>query len=207
MWPVLFLEDQARLVTIVHAILGGALVAVTTHLVVWMRGYRRGHFERHRGVRRLALIAALLYVASFAFGNLLYPTYKIKVRGEFLDSGTGVVGDYRERRSAQRRFREHHYSEQSPARPAIDNSGTADRLPLSTARVARWFDVKEHCVALAMLLAIALATILWVWDPRRHPGAICPIIMAMAVVTASTAWFAAVVGLVTTSYRSVGGFG
>ncbi len=207
MWLVLFLEDQARLVTVLHAILGGALVATTTHLLVWMRGYRRGHFERHRGVRRLATIAALLYVANFAFGNLLYPTYKIKVRGEFLDSGTGVVGDYRERRHAQQRFRARHYPLRSPAQPAVDEGGVTDRLPLRTAKLARWFDVKEHGVALAMILAIALASILRVWDPRRHDPTICPIVMTMAVVTSSAAWFAAVIGLVTTSYRSVGGFG
>jgi hypothetical protein len=203
MWRVLFLEDQARLVTVVHAVLGGALVAATTHLVVWMRGYRRGRFERHRGVRRLALAAALLYLASFAFGNLLYPTYKIKVRGEYLDSGTGVVSDYRERRRATQTFRTRYYPTQTPA----SDSGIADRLPSRAAKLARWFDVKEHCVALAMFLAVALASILWVWDPRRHSSTICPIVMTMAVVTSSAAWFAAVVGLITTSYRSVGGFG
>jgi hypothetical protein len=72
------------------------------------------------------------------------------------------------------------------------------------AQIARWFDVKEHWVALGMMLALALAFIVRRWNPRKEGDMLAPFVFALAVAASSTAWFAAVVGVVVSSYRAVG---
>jgi len=88
---MVFLEGIARLLLIVHAISAGVLVASSTHHVVWCRGYLRGNFDRARGERRFALIAGCAFVITFVLGNLLYPTYKVRVRVEYFDTAAMVA--------------------------------------------------------------------------------------------------------------------
>jgi fatty acid desaturase len=75
-----------------------------------------------------------------------------------------------------------------------------------TARMARWFDVKEHWVALGLVLTLGCLLVLRRWEPGgdEQAVAIAPVVFAMAATAAATAWFAAIVGLVTSSYRAVG---
>ena len=94
---MIFLEDSARFLLVIHAILGAALVGATTHVAWSLRRYSRGEFDRHHQVRRLAWIGFGLFLAAFVTGNLLYPTYKIRVRGEILDSGDAIAALHRDR--------------------------------------------------------------------------------------------------------------
>lgn len=181
-----FLEPYARLVLVVHAILGAALVASATHLVVWMRGYLRGAFPRRPAVRRFATIALVLFALAFAAGNAAYPTYKVRVRAGYLENPTAVAADLRERHG-----------------PDADVDAALD----TTSKVARWFDVKEHWAAFGLMLSFACWLILRFWDPVRDGPAIAPIVFGLAVGAAATAWLAAVVGLVTASYRAIGSLG
>jgi hypothetical protein len=183
---VLFLESHARLLLVVHAALGAALVAASTHLVVWMRGYLRGRFERRRAVRRFSLIAVALFGLNYTVGNLVYPTYKVRVRAGYLENPSAVEADLRARGA-------------SP--DAVD-----DALD-TTARVARWFDVKEHWASVGLMLSIACAVILRFWDPVRDGRDIAPVVFGLALGAAATAWLAALVGLVTASYRAIGSLG
>ena len=70
------------------------------------------------------------------------------------------------------------------------------------AQAARWFDVKEHWVALGLLAAVALAFLLLVWDPAEG-AAIRPVVLGLAGIVAGTAWLAAIIGVLTAAWRAV----
>ena len=78
------------------------------------------------------------------------------------------------------------------------------RAVASLAPIARLFDIKEHWVALGCAASVAL----WLLSRKLHPKderRVLPLYLGLAVVQCGTAWFGAIVGLVTASYRSVGG--
>src|SRR5690606_14489543 len=79
-------ESEARLLLVLHAVVGAATVAVATHLVVWMRGWLKGRFARRRAVVRFAWLSLALFAATFLLGNLGYPLYKVKVRSAYLEN-------------------------------------------------------------------------------------------------------------------------
>jgi hypothetical protein len=212
----LFGESHARLLLVAHTISAAALVASTTHLVVWMRGWPRGNYLRVAAVRRFALIAASLYVLTFLLGNLLYPTYKVRVKVEYLQEGPAVVAAHaaRARGAAETR---HRYDQLQAVRrgdpepPALDAPTEGELaeqsalLPRTANKVARWFDSKEHWVALGLPLSLACALLLQVWRPKEDGGNLGWIVFSLALAAAAVVWFAAIVGIVTVSYRAVGG--
>ena len=71
------------------------------------------------------------------------------------------------------------------------------------ASAARWFDVKEHWVALGLLVCAALVLVLALWDPRRDGAALTPVIAGLAYVVAGTLWLGAIIGVLTASWRAV----
>jgi hypothetical protein len=202
---LVFLEDNARLVLVLHTISAAALVAATTHMVVWMRGYRRRQFHRHAAVRRFAWISFGLFVSTFVIGNLAYPTYKVRVRGQYLDMPAAVEAARQSDREAERRLYQHH--NQMRAVRGLPEAEVTHRPGISAreaAQAARWFDVKEHWVALGLGMSAALLFLVTGWDPRKHGANLGPLVFALAVGTAATTWLGAVVGIVVTSYRAIG---
>lgn len=213
---MLFAEEHARLLLVVHAVLGAALVAVSTHLVVWMRGFPRGKFQRWRATRKFALIAASLFLLELLVGNAIYPVYKVRVRAEYLDLPGEVVRDLRDRMETRARVHDRYQDERSgTARlddedPVISEPAVlaeSAELPRQTARVALWFDVKEHWVALGAALSITCCVILMAWRPRKHGRSIATVVFLMALGAALSAWLGALIGVLVTSYRSIGGIG
>ncbi len=203
-----FLADHARLLLILHTALAVGAVAASTHVVLWMRGYLSGDYRRHRGVQRLSLYAALLFAAAFVAGNLMYPTYKVQVRAEYLESGGTVIRDRAERDQARAQVRER-YNEARVRRgaeplPPLAAPAAAGDITRDAAKVARWFDVKEHWLALGLMLAVAVAVMARVWDPRRRGAGIAPAVFALAVGAALTGWIGAIIGVVVSSHRAVG---
>ena len=191
-------ETAARWMLVLHTALGAATVASTTHLVVWMRRYLRGDFARHRAVRTFAVISLVLGFGSFLAGNVMYPTYKVEVRTAYLENaGAILAADVARNRDLA------HVIEREHARPVV-GATTAD-LVLRAAKAAHWFDVKEHWVALGLLVSAALVFILAFWDPRRDaPGvALAPIVFTLAVIAAGTTWLAAIIGVLTAAWRAV----
>jgi hypothetical protein len=172
-------ESEARLLLVLHAVIGAATVAVTTHLVVWMRGWVRGKFTRRRAVVRFAWMSLALFGATFVVGNLAYPIYKVNVRSAYLENPIALAAETETREEAAALYDE-------------------------TERIARWFDVKEHWAAMGLMLALACVLILRRWDPTRHGPDLAPMVVAMAGGMAATAWLAGIVGLITSSYRAIG---
>ena len=82
--PVVF-HGARRLLLVLHA--GGSIVLIgaSTHHALQMRHYLRGHFGREKLEKTYAKVVSVAYVATFALGMLLYPSYRVHVRGEYLD--------------------------------------------------------------------------------------------------------------------------
>jgi hypothetical protein len=184
---VIFLERWARPLLVIHAIAACVLVATTTHHVVWLRGYFRREFARYKGERRFALIAAIAFVCTFLVGNLLYPTYKVRVRAEFFDNPAAVADELR--------LREANAKLTAPLPEKL--------APPSLSPIARLFDIKEHWVALGCAASLILLLLSRLAHPREQPNTLI-LYLGLALLVCGTAWWGAIVGLVTASFRSVG---
>jgi hypothetical protein len=189
---VIVFESWARPLLVCHALGAGVLVGSTTHHVLWCRHYLRDNYQRVRAEKRFASIVACAFVATFIFGNLLYPTYKVRVRAEYFDNPPAVAEEVKLREQQHRLVG-------VAAAPAPAPAGVATLAP-----VARMFDIKEHWVALGCAASVAL----WILSRKAHPKddrRFLPLYLGLSLFACATAWFGAIVGLLTASFRSVGG--
>lgn len=189
-------EAAARWLLVLHTALGVAAVGAATHLVLWLRRVVRGQHGRLRAVRRFAWLVVALQLAAFAAGNAMYPTYKVEVRAAYLENTTAVVADQDSHDRALERV-----TARERARPPAPTA--TGELVRRAAAAARWFDVKEHWIALGILAALGLVLVLAFWDPRTGGRELAPVILGLAAIVAATLWLGAVIGVVTASWRAV----
>jgi hypothetical protein len=80
-----FLYAARRVLLILHA--GGSIVLIgaATHHALQMRHYLRGRFGSGRLEKTYAKVVAAAYLGTFVLGALLYPAYRVHVRGYYLD--------------------------------------------------------------------------------------------------------------------------
>jgi hypothetical protein len=181
---------------VLHTALGVIAVGAATHLVIWMRGYLRGNYARHKAVRKFAWIALAFHALAFVAGNLMYPTYKVEVRSAYLENANAIVEAQaaHEREVDKIAVREKNPSKEQPV--------TAE-LVKRAAKAARWFDVKEHWIAIGLFASLGLVLILRFWDPRKDGPALAPVVLGLAIVIAGTVWLGAIIGVLTASWRAV----
>jgi hypothetical protein len=189
-------EAAARWMLVLHTALGVAAVGAATHLVLWSRGFLRGSFGRLRAARRFAWIALVLQLLAFAAGNTMYPTYKVEVRAAYLENREAIAA---QQEAAQRQLER--VAAQEGAGAA--QPGATSELVRRAAQAARWFDVKEHWVALGILASLGLVLVLAFWDPRTAGRELAPVVFGLAIVVAGTVWLGAVIGVLTASWRAV----
>jgi hypothetical protein len=189
-------ESAARWLLVLHTALGVAAVGAATHRVIWLRGYLRGQYGRRKAVRRFAWISLALHAAAFRAGNAVYPTYRVEVRAAYLENAGAITA---ERAARQRELERIAAREGSPA-PVL---APASEQVRDAGKAARWFDVKEHWVALGLLASLGLVLVLALWDPRTGSPAIAPAALGLAIVIAGTVWLGAIVGVLTSSWRAV----
>ncbi|HEX3758996.1 MAG TPA: hypothetical protein VHW23_09835 [Kofleriaceae bacterium] len=189
-------EAAARWLLVLHTALGVAAVGAATHLVLWLRRMRSGQPGRLRAVRRFAWLVLALQLAAFAAGNAMYPTYKVEVRAAYLENSTAVVAEQEDHQRALERV-----ATRERARPPAP-SATGELVRRAMA-AARWFDVKEHWIALGILGSLGLVLVLGFWDPRAGGRELGPVIFGLAVIVAATLWLGAVIGVATASWRAV----
>jgi heme A synthase len=194
---VIVFEEHSRLLLVLHLTLGAALVATATHLAVWTWRFWRGNYSRYKGARWLAWATAGLFATEILVGLIIYPTYKVRTRLEYLDNPMAIAVDYANRAASRERL-EQRLDDSLATAPVIAPN------PRKLEKVGRWFDVKEHWVAVGLALAVALALILSAWQPKRDGDDIARMVAGMALLSAATVWLAAVIGAVVTSYRSIG---
>ena len=189
-------EAAARWLLVLHTALGVAAVGAATHLVLWLRRVVRGQHGRLRAVRRFAWLVVALQLAAFAAGNAMYPTYKVEVRAAYLENTTAIVAGQDGHQRALERV-----AERDRAQPPAPTA--TGELVRRAAAAARWFDVKEHWIALGILAALGLVLVLAFWDPRTGGRELAPVILGLAAIVAATLWVGAVIGVMTASWRAV----
>ncbi len=212
-------ENYSVLLLVGHAASALACVALTTHLFLWLRRWSRGA-KNHGSVRRFALWAFAAYGTTMLLGMALYPTYKVRVRAEYLDNPSAISRAAEEQANAarlaearnreSRRFRSGAAGtpESLPALSPEDREAiaiAADRSTTRGAKLVRWFDVKEHWSALGIILAGSLALLLWVAPSEKPQRPVTRIILALALASSLITWFAATIGIIVTAARSVAG--
>lgn len=193
--------DAARWLLVLHGVLAVGLVGASTHWFLWLLKVRRQP-GRIRAVRRFSLIVMALYLLTMGLGLVVYPTYKARVKLEFLTRSAMVAADARARLTMAEDL-----SARVEGRPVRTPSPTTlsevERAAAQRGvRIARWFDVKEHWVAVGLILGLVALAVLAVWDPRRDgtgPGGFA---LGAVGLTAAITWLAGIVGLITTATRS-----
>jgi hypothetical protein len=187
--------DAARWLLVLHTALAVAAVGAGTHLVLWLRPYRRGKFARPAAVRRFAWLTLALSVGAFVVGNVVYPTYKVEVRAAYLENPTAVATTAQAQAAEVARV-----TGAAPAR--VDTADVARRA----GKMARWFDVKEHWILLGLLASAAAALILAVWRPGEDEpasAALGPVVFGLATIAAGTLWLGAIIGVLVAAWRAV----
>jgi hypothetical protein len=187
---LLFLESSARWLLVLHAVLGAAVVATTTHLAVWSRTWIHGRYTRPKGVAWFGVIVLVLYTAQFGLGNLIYPVYKVRVRAEYLDLVSATTDDAKARSEARRVVADRNHQ------PAPEPVPSVDLRPVS-----RLFDLKEHWAAIGWPLAFVAFLL-----SRRAPEDVATgrLLFAAALGAALCAWGAALVGFWVSAIRAIG---
>jgi hypothetical protein len=189
-------EASARWMLVLHTALGLAAVGAATHLVLWSREFLRGKFGRLRAVRRFAWILLVLQAGAFVAGNVMYPTYKVEVRSAYLENRDALVG-------GQAAHTEHLAQLARREGAAVPQPTATSEMVRRAAAAAKWFDVKEHWVALGILGSLALVLVLAFWDPRTGSRELVPVVFGLALVIAGTVWLGAIIGVLTASWRAV----
>lgn len=83
--PDIFLDGGwARFLLVLHACSAIVLIGATTHHAIIAFGYARGRYKLRLG-RIYAATIAVTYTFTFAFGLLVYPTFRYHVRALFTD--------------------------------------------------------------------------------------------------------------------------
>ena len=202
---MIFAESSARLLLVLHTVCAVACVGASTHLVVWLRGYRRGQFTRVKAVRKFAWLSLGLYALTFLGGNLIYPTYKVRVRAQFLEDPGEIVREVAARKTAAART-ERLYGSGELLGGATPIAAPTELPARRAAKMARWFDTKEHWIALGFALSLGLAFILAAWKPKSDPRSevLGPMVFWLAVGAAGAAWLGAIIGVLVSSFRAVG---
>jgi hypothetical protein len=189
-------EAAARWLLVLHTALGVAAVGAATHLVLWLRRYLRGDLIRRRAVRRFAWMSLALHAAALVAGNLMYPTYRVEVRAAYLENAGAVAAE----RAARQRELERIAAREGVPAPEVEPPSVLVSRAVSA---ARWFDVKEHWVALGLFASLGLVLLLALWDPRTGSPAIAPAALGLSIVVAAAVWGAAIIGVLTASVRAV----
>ena len=84
MTPV-FLETASSGLLVLHALVGMGLLGASTHLAIGAIQLHRGKSSALRLVRRHSVIVAALLGTAMLLGLLMYPHYRVHVRGWVLD--------------------------------------------------------------------------------------------------------------------------
>jgi hypothetical protein len=74
-----------RALLLLHAAGSIVLIGAATHHALQMRHYLRGNFQREALEKTYAKVVSVAYVVTFALGAMVYPSYRVQVRGLYLD--------------------------------------------------------------------------------------------------------------------------
>ncbi len=136
-----FLQGSAPVWLLLHAVVGFAVVGAVTHLAVHAVALARSTAPGNRGARIFGVVLPALFLVAFAAGLLLYPDWRVQVRGAVLDVRAPAA-------SALFELKEHLAA---LALPLVLGAAVLARRP--DAREVRW---------MAAPFAVLGATLVWV---------------------------------------------
>jgi len=216
---MLLFEKYASELLTLHAILAFLTVALSTHLAVWLgRNYCRGRFAKRRAIVRFSVLSLVAYALTMVLGLALYPTYRVRVRAEFLENPSRIhrstevemlararalEQDRQARRYRSAGSKAPDLGAQVPKLSPDELRAAAEAKVQHAAKLVRWFDVKEHWALLGLLLSFVVCGILLQWKPDKSSKSIAKPVTALAFGAAGIAWAAALIGLATAAARSV----
>jgi hypothetical protein len=184
----MFLEPFARVLVIAHGVAAAVLCGAATHLALSVGGRLRGRAPWRREPA-ITATAAGAYLVTVALGLAVYPTYRVRVRAEYLDSPRAVQAEARAKEAVRAELT---HAPVPPVAAAVDLPG-----------VAHVFDIKEHWVALGLPLALGLFALRRRAGPDGDPRLV-RLYAGLAVAVGLIAWFGALVGLSTAAHRALG---
>ena len=82
---MVFLENYYEILLLVHLFVTFLLVGSMTHNLLVVFGYLRGKFGRQKLELRYAKWSLWSYTFVYVVGALIYPAFRVYIRGEFFD--------------------------------------------------------------------------------------------------------------------------
>lgn len=82
---MVFLENFYEFLLLVHLLATFVLVGSMTHNLLIVINYLRGKFGRQKLEQRYVKISLWAYVIVYAIGALIYPAFRVYIRGDYLD--------------------------------------------------------------------------------------------------------------------------
>lgn len=83
--PPVFLSGASRWLLVLHALNGLALLGSSTHLALAVVSLLRGRRTSLRMIRVQSQVVVVLFAVTFVVGLLMYPHFRVMVRGLGLD--------------------------------------------------------------------------------------------------------------------------
>jgi hypothetical protein len=83
---MVFIEGLYGLLLVVHVLVCFTLVGSITHNLIYALGYVRGKFQRQSSEQRSLKIAAISYALVYFIGMIIYPAFRVYIRGEYFDT-------------------------------------------------------------------------------------------------------------------------
>ena len=80
---MVFLENFYAILLLAHLFTTFVLVGSMTHNLLCVVGYLRGRFGRARLEWFYARVSFWTYVVTYVFGVLIYPAFRVYIRGDF----------------------------------------------------------------------------------------------------------------------------
>ena len=74
-----------RALLLLHAGSSIVFIGAATHHALQRRHYFRGRFQRQSLEKTYAKVVSVTYVLTFLLGAMVYPSYRVHVRGYYLD--------------------------------------------------------------------------------------------------------------------------
>jgi hypothetical protein len=82
---MVFLEKYYELLLMLHLLVTFALIGSMSHNLLIVIGYMRGKFNKRKLEIFYAKISLWIYAITYVLGALIYPAFRVYIRGDFFD--------------------------------------------------------------------------------------------------------------------------
>ena len=83
---MIFLEEAYIFLLILHTLMCFILVGSMSHNLLCLVGYVKGKFGRQKAELKYLKITLIAYAITYLFGALIYPAFRVYIRGGIFDT-------------------------------------------------------------------------------------------------------------------------